>query len=131
MQPALLRGCSEQVVNQAKPLKSGFISCSEQIKEYNREQVLLMPTLHILGCDARFRNVSFCKEPSKNCHPANDCLRNCNMEILGKGQCLALIKGCSICGEQNNCTWFLETSLKIQTSGNPRGAGCTAQHIMV
>lgn len=55
-------------------------------REYNWEQVLLLPALYILDSDASFRNVSFSKVPSKNCHPENDDqLRNCNMEISGEG----------------------------------------------
>lgn len=53
-----------------------------------------MPTLHILGYHAPFRNVSFSKEPNKNCHPQNDDgLRNCNMEILGEGKACGPYKG--------------------------------------
>lgn len=48
-----------------------------------------------------------------------------------RDQRLALTRGCSICGEQNNWPWFLGMSLRIQMSSNPGGAGCTARHIMV
>lgn len=104
----------KKVVNQAMPLNIRVASSPalSRGKEYYREQVLLLPALYILDCDASFRNVSFSKEPSKNCHPENDDhLRKCNMEISGEGTAYDSHKAL---WRTNNYIWFLAISLKIQ-----------------